>query len=296
MFTSDTASFKPLAAMRIGVGFVLLVQAYVIATYRELLLNADGPVPWTLSDSWLDPLLPKLSHLLPLYSGMGLGADAVVASVLAIHALGAAFLMVGYRTRWAAFFAWATFILIKDSSPAFIYGIGTMLLFALFYCLFAPVGREWSVDRRIAERPPAGGDACLSVMVFRVHLCIVYGASAIAKALGEQWWNGEAIWRALSLPLYQQFDLAWLAGYPVLLQALSIFTVLAQLAYPVLVWTRARVPVVAVTELIHLGIAIFLGLWLFAIMMIVLNLAAFGESLWKAVSRRYASWPARLGW
>ena len=40
------------------------------------------------------------------------------------------------------------------------------------------------------------------------------------------------------------------------------------------------------TELLHLGIAIFLGLWLFSGIMIVLNAAAFGESLWRTVRDR----------
>ena len=63
-----------------------------------------------------------------------------------------------------------------------------------------------------------------------------------------------------------------------------------QLAYPVLVWTRFRVAIVVLAELLHLGIAVFLGLWLFSGIMIVLNAAAFGESIWRTVAER---WPRR---
>ena len=277
--------------LRIGLGAALLIQAYVLWTYRELLLNANGPIPWALGDSWVDPVLPKLSDLLPLFSAAGLGAEAVVATVLAVHAVAAAFLMVGYRSRAAALFAWATFVLIKDSSPAFLYGVGAMMLIALFYCLLMPVAREWSLDRLLKAPMPGGRDASFSVLVLRMHLCIVYAAAGIAKAAGEQWWAGDAIWRALSLPQFRQFDPSPLLAYPLLLQALAIGTILAQLAYPVLVWTRARVVIVAATELMHLGIAIFLGLWLFSLMMIVLNAAAFGESVWKAISARWLRRP-----
>jgi hypothetical protein len=122
-------------------------------------------------------------------------------------------------------------------------------------------------------------------------MCIIYCASAIAKAAGEQWWSGEALWRALSHPQYGTIDPSFLLPYPLLLQAMAIFTILAQFSYPVLVWTRARVWIVAVTELLHLGIAIFLGLWLFSAMMIVLNAAAFGEAVWKAFVARFGTRP-----
>lgn len=272
--------------MRIGLGAILLIQAWVLWAYRELLLNPQGPIPWELGDSWVDPLLPKLSDLLPLFSTAGWGAEVLVAAVLAVHAVGAAFLMIGYRTRLGAFFAWASYVLLKGSSPAFFYGIGSMILIALFYCLFMPVGREWSVDRALKGPVQDGRDASLSVLVFRVHLCIIYGAAGLTKAAGEQWWSGEALWRALSMPHFRQYDPSFLLPYPGLVQAFAVATILVQLAYPFLVWTRARAVVVVVTECLHLGIAIFLGLWLFSAMMILLNTAAFGQALWKAFGAR----------
>jgi hypothetical protein len=126
----------------------------------------------------------------------------------------------------------------------------------------------------------------ISVVVLRIHLCIVYAAAGISKALGEQWWTGDAVWRALSLPQFQQFDPAPLLGFTPLLQATAIASVLLQLGYPVLVWTRWRALAVFGVELLHLGIALALGLWLFSLVMIVFNAGAFGESLWRSLPRR----------
>lgn len=288
LFTSEAQSFKPLAALRIGLGAVLLVQAYVLWKYRLVLLNPEGPIPWDLSDSLVDPALPKLSDLLPVFTRMGLGAEALVATVLGVHALAAAFLMLGYRTRPAAIFAWLTFVLLKDTSPAFLYGIGSMLLIALFYSVLMPLGREWSLDGKLLKKlPPGRADASFYVLVFRVHVCIIYAFSGISKAAGEQWWSGEALWRALSLPQFSQFDPVVLLGFGPILQGLAVATILTQLAYPILVWTRLRVWIVLAAELLHLGIAVFLGLWLFSLTMILLNTAAFGESVWNAYVRRF---------
>jgi len=94
------------------------------------------------------------------------------------------------------------------------------------------------------------------------------------------------VWRVLSLPQFQQFDPAPLLGFTPALQAAAIASVLLQLAYPVAVWTRYRALAVFFTELLHLGIAVFLGLWLFSVVMFVFNVGAFGESLWRALSKR----------
>jgi predicted DCC family thiol-disulfide oxidoreductase YuxK len=274
--------------MRIIVGAVLLVQAQVFWTYRDIFLNPAGPLPWSISDTWVDPLLPKLSDVVSLFSALGMGAEAAVATVLALHAVAAAFLMVGYRTRLSTVVAWATFVVLKNSMLAYTYGIGAMLLIALFYSLFMPTGREWSVDRALNPRrpAPAAGDASLCVLVFRLHLCIVYAAAGFSKVVGEQWWSGDALWRALSLPQFRQFDPSPLLAWPGLLVTASLVAIFSQLAYPVLVWTRLRAFIVVVTELMHLGIAIFLGLWLFSATMIALNTAAFGEAVWAALSGR----------
>jgi hypothetical protein len=72
--------------------------------------------------------------------------------------------------------------------------------------------------------------------------------------------------------------------------------VLLQLAYPVLVWTRLRALAVFFTELLHLGIAVSLGLWLFSLVMIVFNAGAFGESLWRVISGRARTIPPRASW
>src|SRR5260221_819451 len=48
--TSDAASFKPLAVLRIGVALILLAQARVLWDYRELLLSETGPLKWAVID------------------------------------------------------------------------------------------------------------------------------------------------------------------------------------------------------------------------------------------------------
>ena len=287
ILASDSSRAEPLALFRIGLAAVALVQAVVLWSYRDLLLGEYGLVPWIISEPMTDPLFLKLSHVAALLQPFGVGADASVAVLLLVHAASAIALLVGYRTRPAAIATWLTFLPLKNTGILFTYGLGSMLLIGLFYCMLMPVGRAWSFDESAGRN--VGGDpewVPFSVIVLRIHLCIVYAAAGISKAMGEQWWTGDAIWRALSLPQFQQFDPAPLLGFTPALQAITIASVLVQLAYPVLVWTRLRALIVFLTELLHFGIALFLGLWLFSLVMMVFNAGAFGQSLWRALSGR----------
>jgi predicted DCC family thiol-disulfide oxidoreductase YuxK/uncharacterized membrane protein YphA (DoxX/SURF4 family) len=289
---SEATSYKPLALLRIGASAILLIQGILLWDYRELLLGEHGLVPWTLGEAFIDPLMPRLSTVARALAPLGFSAAQALMVVLAVHLLAAAFLLIGWRTRIAAFVAWITHLVLIGTGSAYTYGLGKMLVIALFYCLVMPVGRQWSVDRRrIANlRPPTsdliGEDATFAIVVLRIHLCIIYAAAGFSKAMGEQWWTGDAVYRALSLPQFSMFDTTGLGAFPLVLQAAAIGSVVVQLLYPVLVWTRARFAIVVAAELLHLGIAFFLGLWLFSAVMMVLNAAAFGQSLWTTVRRR----------
>jgi hypothetical protein len=287
VLASDTSAAESLAVFRMGLAAVALVQAMVLWAHRDLLLGEFGLVPWIISEPMTDTLVPKLSHVAALFAPLGVGADASVAILLLAHAAGAAALLAGFRTRPAAIVTWLTYLPLKNTGILFNFGLGSLLLIGLFYCMLMPVGRAWSADR-MAGREPRGDAEWVpfSVIVLRLHLCIVYAAAGLSKAVGEQWWTGDAVWRALSLPQFQQFDPAPLLGFTPLLQAAAVSSVLLQLAYPVLVWTRLRALIVFFTELLHLGIAVFLGLWLFSLVMMVFNAGAFGQSLWRALSGR----------
>lgn len=284
---ADAASFRPLAVLRIGLALLLLSQAALLLAYRDWLLDAEGLVAWPVAEQFLAPGLPAMGRLHALVGQpLGLGERGFANAVLGLHALGALLLLVGWRTRAAAVLAWLTFLPLKNTGAFAFYGVGGVMLIALFYCVVMPVGRAWSLDARRCPGAPVDAGAELYVLVLRLHVCIVYAAAGLSKAVGTQWWSGEAVWRALSLPDFAQFDAHVLAGWPLLLQLLSIGAMAVQLAYPLAVWTRLRVPVVVAVELLHLGIAVFLGLWMFSAMMMLLNAAAFGESVWKALRRR----------
>jgi len=144
-----------------------------------------------------------------------------------------------------------------------------------------PAGELWSIDalRRRRHRIWAW-EAGLILRVMRLHLCAVYLSSGIEKALAQEWWNGEAFWRALA-----HEDRFWVVPYvlamPWLLKLMGWWTLTVEIGYtPMTAWPRTRWLWLAQVAMLHLGIAIFLNLWLFSAAMILFNAVVF-PALWE---------------
>src|SRR6185295_12232169 len=118
-------------------------------------------------------------------------------------------LALGFHTRVSALLAWGLHLALMTSGFASIYGVDQIANSFLFYLVVFPSGRAWTFDSRPEQTIPLG---CLRVM--QIHLCVIYLAAGLEKATGSAWWNGEAVWQAVTQPVFSTFDLGWLATYP----------------------------------------------------------------------------------
>ena len=108
------------------------------------------------------------------------------------------------------------------------------------------------------------------------HLCVIYLGAGLGKAMGRQWWNGEAIWQAVSQPAFSTFDLSWLASHPWIPMLAGWSTMIVEIGYAFLVRPRrTRTMWCLATIGLHLGMAIFMGLVFFASVMILLTSCLF---------------------
>jgi hypothetical protein len=187
-------------------------------------------------------------------------------------------LAVGWHSRLFAVIAWLTHILTVNSGDISLYGVDTMIHICLFYCIWMPVGDSYSIDRWRAGKSldPAWVNT-LSLRTLQLHLCIIYWNSGFAKMLGQQWWSGEGIWRALTQPQFAVFDFFWLAHFPLLAKLVCWSIMIVEAGYPVFIWPQRTRPYwLAGILTFHMAIGVFMGLWLFSLTLIVMNLSAFG--------------------
>src|SRR5262249_257332 len=126
----------------------------------------------------------------------------------------------------------------------------------------------------------------------------------LSKLKGNSWWNGTAVWYTMTNPEFSPLHipafrnlLVWLCqdghrwaweGY---MNVMNVFTLTLEIGFLFLVWTRLRPGMVCGAVLLHLGIALNMGLIVFSLFMFTLLLAWMTPA---AIRRVFARPPARL--
>lgn len=169
-----------------------------------------------------------------------------------------------------------------------LFGLDQVNAMLALYLMIGPSGAVYSVDRWIKRRkaaqplpaPAATTSGNIAIRLIQVHLCIIYLFGGISKMRGEMWWDGTAVWYAVSNLEYQSLDMTWMVRFPWLIASLSHITVFWETFYCFLVWPRATRPIVlGIAVAVHGGIALFLGMITFGTAMIIAN-AAFLSTEW----------------
>jgi hypothetical protein len=267
-FLTSPASARPLALLRIGIAAVLLLQAFALSDRVAELYGDRGIFQRPIVDAMVPPNLPRVGWVEDVFTAFGVDGSWCLPVVFLVYVACLTNLLLGWRTCLSATVAWLAHAALKTSGCASIYGVDAFATIALFYCAWMPVGRSFSEDPTPQAR--------LTLRALQAHLCIAYFASGLEKAMSIQWWNGEAIWRALMRPDLGRFDFAWLASAPWLAKLACWGTLALEIGYPFLVWpSRTRAWWARMILGLHAGIAVSLGLVSFSAVMGVLTLAAF---------------------
>jgi hypothetical protein len=105
---------------------------------------------------------------------------------------------------------------------------------------------------------------------------VIYLGAGLFKALGRQWWNGEAIWQVVSQPAFRNFDLGSLARHPWVPTLAGWATLVVEIGYALLIWPRRTRRAWSIAAIgLHLGVALFMGLVFFSSVMILLTCCLF---------------------
>lgn len=204
---------------------------------------------------------------------------------------------VGFCTRVTSALTWLAALSYIQRSPSTVFGMDTIMNIMLLYLTIGPSGATLSVDRWLASRrarregrtlPPPEPSvlANFALRLMQVHFCIVYLSSGLSKLQGGAWWNGTALWGTMANPEFAPLHLEWYEGFIVFLcrnrwlwelvmASGVVFTLVMEIGFPFLVWDRRiRWLMVLGAVLLHMGIAMTMGLMTFGLMMLSL-LASF---------------------
>lgn len=276
LFAPEPAAW--LGALRVGVALTLLL--YCSTLYFELPLydsfGLSGLSGRELSEVVArleSPVIPILDWVIAPTRHLGVSADTTILTCLVILNLSGIALFLGVFSRSAAFVCWILHLMFAKSSALFAYGVENFITIGLFYLMLAPTKNQPSLGR-------AGATSQELTSFFRhvlqVHLCLIYFFGGLTKAIGSAWWDGLNLWRALTRPPFNSISLELVTQARPILPALGISVWMIELSFALFIWPReTRALWLGLIISLHTGIALAMGMYLFATAAIVLNLAAF---------------------
>jgi hypothetical protein len=283
--------------LRVGLGLQVVLYALSLRTDWSFLFGGTevGLNGRAFSEALLStesPVVPRLGWLVALGSHIGLNEWTVLSLAWWVLLCAGGSLIMGLFPRVSAVLAWLLHLCAAKSGGLVAYGADNFMTIGLFYLLLSPLPDQCSLDQR--WRKPRPKDRHLLGFfrrLLQIHLGLIYFFGGLSKCLGAGWWDGSNMWRALIRPPFNVLDPAMLVRWKYLFPAAGILICVLEISYPFFIWNR-RTRGVWLTCIcaMHVAIGLTMGMYLFALIMIVLNLAAFGPDFrWRRVREVDAS-------
>ncbi len=282
-----SSSDRWLSILRIGLSLQLIIYTFSLrADWSSLLAGTGrGLVSRDLAEALLSlesPIIPRLGWLVVAAKQLGLSEASVLALSWYCLTLAGIFLLIGLFSGPMAIVSWFLHLGSVKSGGLASYGVDVLTTTGLFYLMFSPLPDQFSLDYRWRKKLSNPQLLGFWRRVLQLHLCLIYFFSGLTKALGRDWWNGINLWRALTRPPFDLISADILVRFRYSFAVAGVAVLALELGYAFFIWHRQmRRPWLIAVLLMHVGIGIAMGMYLFASIMIVLNLAAFGPGvLW----------------
>jgi len=205
----------------------------------------------------------------------GSGSWTYQAMLFGIAAALALALVAGFETRLATIGSWLMLVSLQHRVPPIGSGADALLRMLLFWAMFLPLNRAWSLDGWLDKRRGSTtmrGDPApvLSVAsgAILLQMALVYLFTAIFKS-NLVWLRGEAVAGVLAHDFYASPLGAYLLQFPRVLTGLTRCTFFLEWVAPLLLFfpkytAWLRLGVIAALAAMHVGIGLCLEVDLFS--------------------------------
>jgi hypothetical protein len=259
---------RSLAVFRMAMGLLLLAELAIRATDLNVMYTDDGMFPRAEICRRATTIWNWSFHFA---SGSG-GYQAMLFGLAAGLAMA---LLAGFETRLAAIGSWLMLVSLHHRVPPILSGAEILFRMLLFWAMFLPLERVWSLDGWLDQRRgraaiPGDKAHVLSVAsaAILLQMALMYLFSAIYKS-NLVWLRGEAIEGILAHSFYGSPAGAYLLKFPRLLTAMTWGTFALEWAAPLLLFsprgaTRIRLALIAALAAMHVAIGLCLEVGLFS--------------------------------
>ena len=299
LFPAETDNW--LAALRLGLGLQITLYSLSLRNDWNYLLSGtnNGLINRNLAEALLSVeshLVPRLGWLVAFGAHADLNEKTVLSAAWICLLAAGCGLLVGLACRFSAVLAWFLHLCAAKSAGFVSYGVDNFMTIGLFYLMLSPLPDRYSLDWRLRKSRPKHSQLLgFWRRVLQLHLCLIYFFSGLTKCLGSGWWDGSNMWRSLIRPPFNVVDPEILIRWKYLFPAAGVFICFLEIGYPFFIWnSKTRKIWLICICAVHAGIGLTMGMYLFALIMIVLNVAAFGPGVIRAERERISLRPQEV--
>jgi hypothetical protein len=186
-------------------------------------LEAAGPLRFSILQYYNNSVLPYFFYGLAMLSAMCL--------------------TVGWRTRIVSVLLYLSMLTLYHRNVSSNGGPDAMPVIISFYMMFCPSGVALSLDaaREARKRGGALASAIISpwgVRLIQMQICLIYFQSCVIKCQGPAWMEGSVVHYILFNREFGQFNMEWLAQYPLLINVMTHGAVMIEFALAFWLWFR----------------------------------------------------------
>ncbi|MEI7972736.1 MAG: HTTM domain-containing protein [Bdellovibrio sp.] len=201
-----------------------------------------------------------------------------------LYVLGLVALLLGLLPRPLGFGIWFLGLAFVQRNYAVLSGADVIGSVFLFYLCFTPCSESWSLlpawRRRFCKTENSSPQAPslvfhgffldrVGLRFLQIQLGLIYTFSGFEKLKGSSWWDGTAFWGVLSNSQMAAFNLEFLKWVPELVVLITWGTLCFEIFFiPLILNSRTRIWALVIGFGFHIGIAVFMGLWSFALIML----------------------------
>lgn len=266
--------------LQVVAGVVILYRIATELPYARFFWERDGIaigsllrlLPWSPATAlWLDSVF---------YSEWGVRLSLILWTLAAVG------LIVGRQTRLSALAALFVYLLLEVRSNTHDAGDNILRLLLLYMALFHP-----NLRRPLEIRPgPAVFFHNLGVAAVYLQVMTLYWVSGTTKLGGADWVNGTALYYVTQVnwfrPGWGGIANAFKNSWIVTLATYS--SIVYQVGFPFMIFTRGHLPWIAFGIAFHLSIAVVMGLISFSATIIGVLLFTVRDQEWATIGRWFS--------
>jgi len=219
---------------------------------------------------WYQPVLTWFSSLSKI---IGVSENATLLFVIGVYLFSLGCLLANYKRTLFAVISWFIHFTLLNSTFLFSYGADYFTSFMLFINMLLCATYLFDIKSKKSLNS-------YIIRFLQLHLCIVYFFAGLGKAIGTDWFDGNAIWYVINMYTTNSTieNTIGMTDYPVFFKILSLGTVILELFYFVLIFIpKTRKITLVLVILMHFSIGIFMEFYTFGLVMSLLNIIAFGH-------------------